>query len=302
MKFGMMIAAAIFAAAAPLAYAQEALPDDQAENAAAAQKWAEDFLARLDHINGEVKIGAAKATLNVPDDYYFLDAEDARAVLEEAWGNPPDEATLGMLVPAGMTPLDAGAWAAILTYDEDGYVSDQDATTIDYDDLMLGMKSDTIESNKWREENGYGSIELAGWAEPPSYNAETHKLFWAKELTFGGAETNTLNYDIRVLGRRGVLVVRFVADMASLPEIKAATPEVLDMASFDAGSRYADYQKGVDKIAGYGIAGLIAGGAIAKKTGLLAAILLFGKKFIAIIIAGLAGAAAWLKRRFARKP
>jgi hypothetical protein len=36
MKFGMMIAAAIFAAAAPLAYAQEALPDDQAENAAAA--------------------------------------------------------------------------------------------------------------------------------------------------------------------------------------------------------------------------------------------------------------------------
>jgi len=308
MNFRTVIAAAIFAAAAPIAYAQEAAPENQSadtaatEDAAAAEKWAEEFLARLDHINGEVKIGAAKATLTVPDEYYFLDAEDARAVLEEAWGNPPDEATLGMLVPVGMTPLDTGAWAAILTYDEDGYVSDEDATGTDYDDLMKSMKSDMIESSKWREENGYGSIDLIGWAEPPSYNSETHKLYWAKELKFGGAETNTLNYDIRVLGRHGVLVVRFVADMASLPEIKAATPEVLDMASFDAGSRYADYQKGVDKMAGYGIAGLIAGGAIAKKTGLLAAVLLFGKKFIAIIIAGLAAAGAWLKRQFARKP
>lgn len=320
MNFKNAILAALFASAPTCLFAQDALRDEttEASDAAAAaaeenpdtaetaqsaeaEQWAKDFLARLDHITGEVKIGAAKATLQVPENYYFLDAEDARAVLEEAWGNPPDDSTLGMLLPEGMTPLDDGSWAAIFTYEEDGYVSDEDAGKTDYDDLMKTMQSDTAESNKWRAENGFGSVDLIGWAEEPGYNAETHKLYWAKELKFEGAPVNTLNYDIRVLGRRGVLVVRFIADMAALPDIKVAAPEVLNMASFDDGSRYADYQKGVDKVASYGIAGLIAGGVLAKKTGLLAAILLFGKKFIAIIIAGLAGAGAWLKRQFGPK-
>lgn len=307
----VMIAAALAAAAAPLTLmaqepASESGPADAGAEQAAGdaaseeQKWAEEFLAKLRPQTGEVKIEAAKATLTVPETYYFLDAADARAVLEEAWGNPPDETTLGMLLPAGMTPLDQNAWAAIYTYEEDGYVSDEDAGKIDYDDLMKTMQADTAASNEWRVENGYGKLDLVGWAEAPSYDAEAHKLYWAKEFKFESAEANTLNYDIRALGRRGVLVVRFVADMASLPEIKKAAPDVLDIASFDEGSRYADYQKGVDKLAGYGIAGLIAGGVIAKKTGLLAAILLFGKKFLVIILAGLAAAGAWLKKRFAK--
>lgn len=310
MKFPRPLLAAIFAATpltlmarepAPENASPEAVAEQTAEEAAnEEQKWAEDFLAKLRPQTGEVKIEAAKATLTVPATYYFLDADDARAVLEEAWGNPPDESTLGMLLPAGMTPLDQGAWAAIYTYEEDGYVSDEDAGKIDYDDLMKSMQADTAASNEWRVESGYGKLDLIGWAESPSYNTEAHKLYWAKELKFENAEANTLNYDIRALGRRGVLVVRFVADMASLPEIKKAAPEVLDIASFDEGSRYTDYQKGVDKIAGYGLAGLIAGGVIAKKTGLLAAILLFGKKFLVIILAGFAAAGAWLKKRLTK--
>lgn len=265
------------------------------------ERWRADFLARLEPRVGEVKIEAAKATLNVPEDYYFLGAADARAVLEEAWGNPPDESTLGMLFPKGMTPFDGGAWTAVFSYEEDGYVSDKDASKIDYDDLLKQMRKDAVASNEWRAENGYVPIEIVGWAEPPGYNAETHKLYWAKELKFGEAEKNTLNYDIRVLGRKGVLVIGFIADIDSLPGIRAAAPAVLDMASFDEGARYADYEKGVDKVAAYGLAGLIAGGAIAKKTGLLAAIAVFGKKFIVLILAGLAGAGAWLRRMFSKK-
>lgn len=306
MRFPKLLLAALFAAAPMIAMAQEPAPaaasEQTAEEAAAeAQKWADDFLARLRPQTGQVKIAAAKATLTVPETYYFLDAKDARAVLEEAWGNPADETTLGMLLPAGMTPLDEGAWAAIYTYEEDGYVADDDAEKIDYDDLMNSMKADNAASNEWRIENGYGKLDLIGWAETPSYDGETHKLHWAKELKFGDAEANTLNYDIRALGRRGVLIVRFVADMESLPEIKQAAPEVLQIASFDEGSRYADYQQGVDKVAGYGLAGLIAGGVIAKKTGLLAAILLFGKKFFVIILGALGAAGAWLRTRLAKR-
>jgi uncharacterized membrane-anchored protein len=76
----------------------------------------------------------------------------------------------------------------------------------------------------------------------------------------------------------------------------------LDLASFDEGSRYADYQPGIDKKAAYGLAGLITGGLIAKKVGLLAAVALFAKKFLAIIIAGLVAAGASLRRMLTKKP
>ncbi len=306
-----LAAAALLAATPIAAIAQETATsspaaasaetaDRAAVDAASKVQWAKEFLAKLDAQTGIIKIDAAKATLNVPEAYYYLGAEDARAVLEEAWGNPPDETTLGMLLPAGVTPLDDGAWAATFSYQEDGYVSDKDAAKADYDKVLKDMQKDAVESNEWRVENNYAPIEIVGWAEPPTYSADTHKIYWAKELKFGDASVNTLNYDIRVLGRSGVLVIGFIADMTSLPGIREAAPAVLDLASFDEGARYADFKKG-DKIATYGLAGLVAGGLIAKKTGLLAAILLFGKKFIAIIAVAAAGLFAGVRKFFGRK-
>jgi uncharacterized membrane-anchored protein len=91
-------------------------------------------------------------------------------------------------------------------------------------------------------------------------------LLWPKELRFGDAEENTLNDDLRVLGRHGVLVHGFLSNMAALPVIRKAAPEVLSFASFDDGARYADFHPGADKEAAYGLAGLVAGAAIANNT------------------------------------
>ncbi|HBS35191.1 MAG TPA: DUF2167 domain-containing protein [Parvularcula sp.] len=303
MTLVLLSVAAAEEAEAPAAATTEGAGDALAGDGAATGWSAEEqaFLDKLDRKTGAVKIGAAKATLNVPETLYFLDAEDARAVLEEAWGNPPDESTLGMILPAGATPLDDGVWAATISFSDEGYVSDDDAGKINYDELMASMQEDARASNAWRDENGYPKVDLVGWAEPPTYDAGSHKLYWAKELKFGESEVNTLNYDIRVLGRSGVLVIGFIADMNALPEIRAAAPEVLSVAAFDEGARYADYQHGVDKKAAYGLAGLITGGVIAKKAGLFAAIAIFAKKFVGIIVAGLVAAAAYV-RKFFKKP
>lgn len=256
------------------------------------------FLAGLSPQQGSIDLKKAKASLDVPATHYFLNAADARAVLEDAWGNPPDDQVLGMIFPAGVSPLDYGVWGATIYFSDDGYVSDDDAVGIDYDDLLRDIQKSQRDNNKWREKNGYAPIEVVGWAETPSYNPQTHKLYWAKELDFGEAESNTLNYDIRVLGRRGALVISFIATMNELEAVRRSTPSVLQMAQFDAGSTYADYQPGIDKKAAYGIAGLIAGAAIAKKTGLLAALLIFGKKFIVVILAGLAAMFGAVKKFF----
>jgi len=258
------------------------------------------YLADLTPLQGDVKLSSAHATLTIPSTHYYLDRDDAQSVLTDVWGNPPDNEVLGMIFPVGVTPLSVDGWGATVYYNNDGYVSDEDAGKIDYDDLFDDIKSPQDENNQWRSDNGYPPINMIGWAETPSYNAETKKLFWAKEMQFGEETVNTLNYDIRVLGRKGTLIISFISTMKELPDIRQSAPAVLEMAQFDPGSTYADFQPGVDKVAAYGLAGLIGGAVIAKKTGLLAGLLLIGKKLIVFVLAGIAAAFGAVKRFFTR--
>ena len=176
----------------------------------------------------------------------------------------------------------------MIGYEEDGYVSDEDADSIDYGELLAGMQVNTRESNAARIDAGYEEIELIGWAAPPRYDKAANKLYWAKELRFGDIPINTLNYNVRILGRKGVLVLNMVATMPQLDEIETAIPSVLAMTNFNPGYRYSDFDPSVDKVAAYGIAALIAG-KMASKVGLFAklgVLLLALKKFwIFIVIA-----------------
>ncbi|HEU0306084.1 MAG TPA: DUF2167 domain-containing protein, partial [Lysobacter sp.] len=152
----------------------------------------------------------------------------------------------------------------------------------DYAELLQELKEADKEDNEARKAAGYGTIDLIGWAEPPHYDAASKKLYWAKELKGEGSEYNTVNYDIRVLGRRGYLSLNAVARMQELPEVKVGMQQLLPMVEFDPGARYADYDKSTDKVAAYGLAALIGGG-IAAKAGLFAkigALLLGLKKFL----------------------
>jgi uncharacterized membrane-anchored protein len=122
-------------------------------------------------------------------------------------------------------------------------------------------------------------------------------------LKFGGEKENTLNYNIRMLGRRGVLVLNAVASMQHLAQVEAATPVILTMVNFQDGHRYADYNSSTDKTATYGLAALVAGGVAAKAglfKGLWIAILAF-KKVIILALIALAGSikkiVAWIRGR-----
>jgi uncharacterized membrane-anchored protein len=142
-------------------------------------------------------------------------------------------------------------------------------------------------------------MHLIGWAQPPAYDKAHHYLVWARDIRFGAEDEDTLNYDVRVLGRRGVLSVNVVSGMSQLAQIRADAAKLAAAATFDPGSAYADYKPGTDHKAEYGIAGLVAAGlglAAAKKLGLLALIAVFGKKLVVVI----AAAFAWLATRFKR--
>ena len=172
-----------------------------------------------------------------------------------AWGNPPGQDNIGMLFPAKHTPFDEGTWAVTISYEDDGHVSDADAAGIDYSQLLNEMRSDIRAGNPERESDGYPPIELVGWAEPPRYDASSRKLYWAKELRFGDSDDSTLNYEIRALGRTGVLSMTFIADTAQLGEINHRRESVLHMAEFNPGKRYEDFDSNIDEVAAYGIGG-----------------------------------------------
>ncbi|HPE48182.1 MAG TPA: DUF2167 domain-containing protein [Hyphomonas sp.] len=277
------------------------MSDMTAEEARAAfEAYAADTLRDVAPEHGAITLGRVPVVLSVPDSVDYYDGKESRTILEDLWGNPPDDTVLGMFFPAGDSPAVAD-WGAVITYEDTGYVSDDDAANMDYDKLLKDMQKSVRQTNPELERQGYPTVDLVGWAEPPHYDASNHRLEWAKDLIFSDSGgQHTLNYDMRVLGRGGVLSVNFIAPVDALDAIRTTAPDILAIPEFIEGNRYADYRQG-DKTAGYGVAALIAGGvgvAAAKKAGLLTVGILFLKKGWVLVLAAFGAVGGWFKRLF----
>lgn len=236
---------------------------------------------------GSVELHDGLATLTVPSGYKFLDAPQSEYVLTDLWGNPPSEC-LGLLFPEDISPLsDNFTYVVEVSYSEDGYIEDDDAADIDYEELLEEMQQDAESANEARVEQGYEPIQLVGWASAPFYDQSSKKLHWAKELKFGDAEVNTLNYNIRILGRKGYLNMNAIGDIGILPAFKEDIDVILGSVEFNEGYRYSNFDPDLDEVAAYGIGGLIAGKVLAK-AGVFAALLKFWKVIAVAVVAAFA--------------
>jgi uncharacterized membrane-anchored protein len=252
------IAAAAFAFTSPAVWAQGATDT----------RTPEEILKSLNYRHGHIDLHDGVASLNVPQGYAYLDPSDTETFLTKIYGNPPSSRgpdTDGMVLPEGVDPLSADGWAVVITYDgESGHVSDDDAGSTNFDDVLKTMQKQTDDANPDRKKAGYEEVQLVGWAEPPHYDSSAKIVYWAEQLKFGDSKTDTLNYKIRVLGREGVLELNVVDSIDHLERIRKLAPSLLTMASFDKGKTYGDFNSSTDHLAEYGIAGLIAGGVLLK--------------------------------------
>lgn len=289
-KLGVIFAVIVSLCAYTVSVAQ-----DKAEN----KMTAEQFLASLRFQQGKITLPNGVATLNLPANFRYLSPSDAEKVLVEAWGNPPGSQSLGMIFPADVSPLSESSWGVVITYDESGYVKDDDADKINYDDLLKDMKEQVEAASEERVKQGYGPMHLVGWAERPSYDKSTHKYYWAKEYSTKANE-NSLNYNIRVLGRKGVLVLNAIAGMKQINDIKKEMKSVVAFTEFAPGYLYSEFDSSTDKVAEYGLAALVAGGVAAKLGffGKLFALLLAAKKLVFLAIAAIgAGIVKFFKKK-----
>jgi uncharacterized membrane-anchored protein len=286
-----------FAAGLLLCVSLPASADD-----ASSEERAAAFESGLHWRTGEISLGDGIARLKVPADWRFLDPADTERVLVDGWGNPRRaEPALGMLFAADVSPVGADGWGIVISFQSEGHVSDADAEEIDYDALLRELQAGAREANEARTKAGYPAVELVGWAAKPYYDRTSHKLYWARELQFGSEPQHTLNYDVRVLGRRGVLVMKAVASMRQVDAVQARMRDALALVEFSPGHRYEEFDSKVDRVAAYGIGGLVAGGLLAKAGffKLLLAGLLAAKKFVVVGVVAVVGAVSrfWRARR-----
>jgi uncharacterized membrane-anchored protein len=247
----------------------------------------------LNILKGPAKAQLEKAAqIDVPAGYVFFDGKSTRALMK-ASGEPTSDREYGSLMPTNE------AWTVIFEYDAIGYVKDDEKDKLDADKLLAAIKRGTAEANEERKRMGNAPLEIVGWEVPPKYDATTHNLEWAIRATSEGRPI--LNYNTRLLGRKGVMEVVLIVEPDQLSETLPAFRNLLAGYSFQTGQTYAEYRAG-DKIAKYGLGALVVGGAAvgAAKLGLLAWLAILFKKGAKLIIVAFVAVAAFFRKLFAR--
>jgi uncharacterized membrane-anchored protein len=227
------------------------------------------------------------ATVKVREGQAFLDGPNTRRFLELNQNPPRDN----------HYTLVGGdeAWFAVFFFEASGYVKDDEK--LDPDALLKSMKDTDQASNDERKRLGMPPLHTDGWHVAPHYDLNTRRLEWATRLRTDDGQ-QTVNYTIRILGRRGVMRATLVSSPQTLDRDIKDFKTVLTGYDFVAGERYAEWVAG-DRVAEYGLAALVLGGAaaVATKTG-------FGKaigKFLIVGVVAAGGAILTFARKFFRR-
>ena len=258
----------------------------------------EEFRAKLralDWVRGprEIAVGG-NSTLSLPDGFVYLDAANT-SKFEELNENLSSGKEV-MVAPETLQ------WSAYLLFEDEGYVKDTEK--IDADAILKTLKENTEASNEERRRRGWPELHVAGWSIPPAYNSTTKRLEWATLLQAqGGGATN---FFTKILGRKGFTTIILVSSPEDTATAVAALNNVLTGYRFNAGETYADWRPG-EKVAEYGLTGLIVGGAVAAavKTGLfkglwkflVAGVAAMWKLLVAAAVAVMAGVRSFFKRK-----
>lgn len=288
MALCLALIAALVSGAVPAVLAQDGSAGDRPGNPRQAELMAAATAAQASARSGPAAIALIEqGQLRLPDGYMFIPAAEASRLMR-ALGNNPGSNLLGMVIFA----KDGLDWFSILTFNNVGYIKDDDARDWNADELMTQLREGTEAGNEQRASRGFPAIEVAGWIEKPVYAAGTHRLVWSALVRDKGAPPEagaSVNYNTYALGRDGYMQLNLVTSRDRIERDKPHAHTLLASLDYLAGKGYEDFNPSTDKVAAYGLAALVAGAA-AKKLGFFAAmiaILLKSWKIGAIVIFGL---------------
>jgi uncharacterized membrane-anchored protein len=271
--------------------APQADPPAEAE-ADEADRAAEASLANLPRIVGPKRVDLGhQAEIDLPAGMILFERTEAQEMMRKG-GNGAEH------VVAAIAPASDATWYVVIEASDVGYVSDDDASELDASGMLEQFKRGNIEQNKRRAGLGISELVLDGWSEPPRYESATRHLVWG--LSAHSSDGKVVNFFTRVLGRNGYLSINLIDDPSTLEASKVQALSILTAVHFTSGARYEDHVDS-DRDSGLGLKALVLGGAgvvVAKKTGILIAIVLALKKGFIVVFAAIGGFFRWL---FGRK-
>jgi uncharacterized membrane-anchored protein len=267
------------------------VPGGDAAGLSAEEQAYVDKLRALKWVVGPATVDVdGNSQLTVPEGYRFLNKAETSKFLE--LNQNLSSGTEVMIAPASLQ------WSAYFSFADEGYVKDDEK--LNAAAILKSLQEATEASNAERRRRGWPELQLVDWAIPPAYSSTTRRLEWATLLQSEGRRS--VNFLTKILGRRGYTTVVLAASPEGLPAAQTALNSLLSGYRFKSGDTYAEYRPG-DKVAEYGLAALVLGGAaaIATKKGLwavLASALAAGWKFLAV---GIVAVGAALRRFFTGK-
>jgi uncharacterized membrane-anchored protein len=247
---------------------------------------------------GKVKL-LDQGEITIPAGEVFVPAAEANRIMV-ALGNPATPGRFGLIVGR----KDQDRWLVDLEWIKEGYVRDGDAKDWKPDTLLASLKENTDRDNADRKARGLPELDVLGWAQPPAYDATTHRLVWSLLLKDRGAPANepqTVNYNTYALGREGYFSLDLLTDSTHAAADRQVAGQLLGSLNFAPGKRYQDFNASTDKVAAYGLAALVGVVAV-KKLGLLALLGAFLIKAWKLALIAIAGGAAAVRKIFRRKP
>jgi len=248
----------------------------------------------LDQLKSRAVYGPTEADLggfaqvSVPAGFLFMDGNTTRQLMESV-GEPTSGNEVGFLRPTN------GGWSVYFEYAEVGYVKDDDKDKLDAPKLLKSLKQGNDAANEERKRNGIPPLVIEGWEQEPKYDPTTHNLTWCIRASVQGEPL--LNYNTRLLGRKGFMSVTLVCDVDKLQSTLTEYNNLLAGYKFNTGENYAEYRPG-DKVAKYGLGALVLGGAAvgAAKLGLFAWLAVFLKKGWKVIVVAVVAIAAGARK------
>lgn len=223
------------------------------------------------------------AEIAVPEELHYSDGDGARKLLE-ATGNLPDPSVLA----AVLSLREDAQWFVLFSFDDSGYVKDEEKDELDADALMEALRDGTQQGNEVRKQRGLETLELVGWEREPFYDPKTNNLTWATRIR-SAAGGESVNWEVRLLGRHGVMNVALVIAPEDLQAALPLFDTLIAGHAYKDGHRYAEFRSG-DKVAEYGLGALVLGGA-----GFAAVKLGWFQKVWKFLLVGLLAAGAALK-------
>jgi len=248
-----------------------------------------------DFDTGSYSLDLLNADVAITDDEFLLRGRDTFNFMEYVNG-------LGTQLDGIIYRISGTEEGSYVTFRHEklGYLETDDWDQfIDSEAILEEVKEGTRIANQQRSE-GFSNVYVDGWAEEPRFSSADDAAYWAIE---GHDDDGSLFINAKAikLSKDGYTEVVWIGDPSQFVSAKFTLDPILKRLTYREGFSYSDYVPGVDTVAAVGLGALtyklVTGKAgMAIGGGVLAALIVFAKKFAFLLFIPIVAALGWIKR------